>query len=479
MAPRNFAITKARASVGGGVIDIPTMAVFKYHTVGELVEAFTSKWGVEPRLFTLPVTESDGLLFRVEGLADAPVSDRFPEAPDLSDFSGVVRHIAAAGYDLVLTLDPELSFLSVDNLNIRDIVNKSASQLCIGNQLTRQVAAAILGTGVDLALAATEGKSGSLMGVALDATDLWPGGGENGRVRMTCFCTACTSYFESVAPGLVAKYKTFPNPWSLLLKPSNRGMAFVSNIGPKANAEEVLGASKQQGYDVSFGSMDQAAKLDQAALLLRYMRARHDQTVASLKDVFDQALDGLTEELLTVVIVEGDQYGWTSGVWLEELDAAPRSPNNPFGEIWFDPTSEVPHLTKARYRTFMWGRSRYTITAFFQFCAKVGDSTARSITGISRYSQEELRQMILERSGRLLANAGGGQALLGLLPAPDDFQEVNTVGRVGLVGVGLDNLFMERFVGQLRIVPGQRDRSPEARSSNREPDLLAETGPLL
>ena len=229
-----------------------------------------------------------------------------------------------------------------------------------------------------------------------------------------------------------------------------------------------MGLAKQRGYDQQFGTVGDADLLEQASLLLRYVRARHDQTLASLADVFEQVLDGIDASITTIILLEGEKCAWTSGVWLEELDAAPYSPSNPFGEIWFNPSSEIPPFTRARYRSYMWGKGRYQISDFFQFTATAGDSVARHISGVGRFTQEDLRQLVLERSSRVLGHSIGGQALLGLAPAPARTSGDNAVGRVGIVGIALDSDFMEKFVSQLRIVPGLADRNPARRRTTVE-----------
>ena len=289
MTRRQFAIGNAQSQAGGGVLDVPSLAVFRYTRILELVTTFREKWGVEPTAVAIPVVEHDGLLFPVEGLGDCRTSDNASVGGEYADFGGVVSAITSRGMDVILTMQPDLTFLGVESIQIRNILGSVSAPICIGNRFSREIAAAVLGTGLDIALEASNGLSGTVTAVAIDATDLWPLAGQSARITANCFCRACTDYFE-LAPGLVAKFKTFPNPWSLLLSASSTGMGYISDFTPETSPDELVGLSKQRRYSEQFGPVDEAELIEHARILQRYVRARHDQTVSALTDLLSTAL---------------------------------------------------------------------------------------------------------------------------------------------------------------------------------------------
>ncbi|MFJ2721726.1 hypothetical protein [Streptomyces sp. NPDC087437] len=147
-----------------------------------------------------------------------------------------------------------------------------------------------------------------------------------------------------------------------------------------------------------------------AELLLRYMRVRHSLTVASIGALFDYACEGLEAQLTRVLMMEGELYSWTSGLWLEELDTAIANGEEAgFDELWLDSgTSYVPqHIP---YRSYMWSRSRYFISQFFQLTGALCDPRSRIHTALRYKTVEECRQMVVERWQLVHGSALNAQA---------------------------------------------------------------------
>lgn len=461
MARRTFSISSAREQAGDSIVDVPSLLILRVKPLREIIDAFEKTWGTRPTTVALPAVDPSGLLVSVEGLT-APRSELAQLSVDTPDFASLVSSITAEGLDVILTMRPDLSFLGVDSLKMSNIIGAASTQICIGNPRAREVAAAILGSSVDVALEASTNNSGRVRGVAVDSSEIWPMSGSGNRILPHCFCKSCQSYFDSVTPGLVAKFRTFPNPMSLCLRArEGEGINFISEFGPRASPEEIVGLARQQQFDQAFLGSTENQLADIAGDMLQYVRARHDQTVSSLHDLLIQATTGLTDSLDLILIAEGEQFGWTSGIFIEDLDAPPGSDSNPFDEIWFNPTNEVPGLPRARYRSYMWGRSRYYVGDLFDLAASLASPQARLMTGLSAYRMSEARHVLALRAARTGARSVGGEALVALR-APSSSESRSSVGRVGLVGVALDSGILDQVARRAKIAPGPRDNFPSA-----------------
>jgi hypothetical protein len=197
------------------------------------------------------------------------------------------------------------------------------------------------------------------------------------------------------------------------------------------------------------------------------MRVRHSLTVASIAALFDYACEGLDEQLTRVLMLEGELYGWTSGLWLEELDNAIAGGEEAgFDELWLD--SGTPYVPQhVPYRSYMWSRSRYYISQFFELTGAMCDPRSRVHTGLRYKTIEECRQMIVERWQMLHGSALNAQAALLTLPTPP---EGTPDVRRGFVGVGLQQEYGKWFSDQLTI---------PATGSERRHFQSAQAGPVL
>ncbi|WP_066952433.1 hypothetical protein [Streptomyces lushanensis] len=458
MSRRPFSISRVSETAGEGVLDIPSLSVLRYKDPETLLSDFETLWGVRAKAVALPVLEPDGLLFDVDGLRGVPMSNYAKANSRIGSFADAVRVFVTAGLDVTLTLFPGHGFVPGDGIRTRNIAGRTANQACLANPRTSEIFGAILGTGIDIAREVTAGTKGSgrLKGVALDVTDLWGMSGQLGRVEKTCFCPACTRHFDKYAPDLLKHYRTFPNPWSLLLRATSAtGMTYVSDVTPSMSAEEIVGLARQGKFDEQFPNYDHAELLRTAEVLLRYMRVRHSLTVAAIGALFDYACEGLEEKLTRVLMMEGELYGWTSGLWLEDLDNAIGSGEEAgFDELWLDSgTSYVPRHVP--YRAYMWSRSRYYISQFFQLAGELCDARSRIHTGLRYKTVEECRQMIVERWQLVHGSAQNAQAALLALPTPPD---ATSDARRGFVGIGLQEEYGKQFSDQLNIPATSSER---------------------
>ncbi|GAA3300756.1 hypothetical protein GCM10020295_42290 [Streptomyces cinereospinus] len=413
------------------------------------------------------MAEADGLLYDVGGLRGVPLSSHAQPSQSLKGFEDVVKAFLSAGVHIMLTLCPNMGYIPGEGLQLADITGITSAQLCIANPRSVEVLGAILGTGIDIVRDVTARSSGvRLQGVAVDVTDLWGMGGELGRVRATCFCTTCTQHFSDTAPDLLKRFKTFPNPWSLLLRPTGSGIDFVSEVPVGISPEEIVGIARQRNYIEQFPKAEQSELLEYANLLLRYMRSRHSLTVGAIGALFDYACNGLDEKLTRIVVMEGETYGWTSGIWLEELDNAFRDDGTSgYDEVWLNVTpSFLPQ--RVPYRAYMWRRSRYFINSFFELAGSLAHASTRVHTGLSRMTIEECRRMVAEQWQQAYGSALSSQAALVGLPERSAAEGSQQNVRRGFVGVGLDRDFGDRFSDQLVILPSRADSHARASSND-------------
>lgn len=436
---------------GNNLVDIPHLGLLRYLDPKSIKSWFKERWGIDPQGVVLPVAHPEGLLFKVNGL-DEPISPYAQVSENLKEFQDVVQIFAQQGLDIYLLINPTLEFVRAAPLHIIDIVGDGSHALCIGNPMSRAIVAAILGTGVDITRMATRNTPGKLAGVVLDVVNLFPMGAKNERLELTCFCPSCEEWFEINDPGLLRNFRTFPNPWNLLLKDSGTGIAFIDDVHLTTQPEDIVGLSRQKGFNEIFKDKanDLSYLVGLAELLLRYMRVRHNQVIAAVKDIFDEALYGLEETPRRILLVEGSYYGWTSGLRLEALDTLDQS--RPYDEIWFDPAATGMLLTNVPFRSYMWRRARYFIDEFLRAVDSVSDPVKRATTGIARFPRAAAQLLLRQRLHQCVGAAMTGSSTLISLPPLKSEQTRSQ--RIGFVGVGLTRELGETLIEGIKIPEG-------------------------
>ena len=457
---RQFTIQRLLSeSTGSNLVDIPHLGLLRYVEPKRIKTWFKDRWGTEPKGVVLPVAHPEGLLFKVDKL-DEPISPYAQVSESLKDFQEVVREFAQQGLDIYLLINPTLEFVRAAPLHIINILGDSSHALCIGNPKSRAIVAAILGTGVDITKMATRDTAGKLAGVVLDVVNLFPMGAKNERLELTCFCPSCEEWFENNAPGLLRNFRTFPNPWNLLLKDSGMGIGFIGHVRLGSQPEDIVGLSKQKGFNEIFKEKanDLPYLMEQAALLLRYMRARHDQVIASVRDIFDEALQGLEQPPNRVLLVEGSYYGWTSGLQLEDLDrkyldkVQSEETRVPYDEIWFDPAPTGIFMTNVPFRCYMWRRARYFVDEFLRAVDSVSDPVKRATTGVALFPRAAAQAFLRQRLHQCIGTAMTGSSTLISLPPLKPEQTKSQ--RIGFVGVALTQEIGEKFIEGIKIPEG-------------------------
>lgn len=471
MARRNFNLqTQLAENKRGSVMDIPHPALLRYSEPKVLIAQFEEAWGTKPEAVVLPVTVADGLMFRVEGLSEQISPYAIGFSGGLKDFQDIVHTFAKEGLDIYLLIVPTLQFVGTDALHIVDIVGDGSAQLCISNPRSQDVIAAVLGTGVDLAIETTKNTQGKLKGVVIDIVDLWPMGGKNKRLELTCFCPSCEKYIEEHKPGLIRQFRTFPNPWNLLLQATTTGIGHIDEVHPNSTASEIIGLSRQKGYDEVFEDRTMPILLDQAGVLLDYIEVRHNQTVAAVTAIFEQALQDLDSIPRRIILTEGSYYDWTAGIQLERLDKSLPQGALPFDEIWFDPSSTELLMANTLFRSYMWKRARYYIDAFFDLVANATDPVKRATTGIARMKIAELRGLLKSRLSQAIGTAMTGFTSLASLP---EIKSDNSDSmRIGFIGVALTRESGDKLIEGLNIPPGLADVTSAAPQDNNPLEAL-------
>ena len=461
MARRTFPIlTRLSDNKGGGIVDVPHTAVFRYASPEDILNLFEQQWGVAAEGVILPVTNGDGLLYPVEGLSESLSAHAIDLNPRLKDYRDIIYSFAEKGLDIYLMVDPTLTFIGSNPLHLVDIVGDSSRQVCIGNPRSQDVIGAILGTGVDIVQETTRQSSGKLKGVVIDAVDLWPMGANAERLELTCFCPSCERYFADAKPGLLRRFKTSPNPWNLLLRDSGSGIEHINEIRSHYGPDDIVGLSRQKGFDKAFRDATTQILLEQARDVLDYIEARHNETISAVNTIFDQALHGLDPRPRRILLTEGMYYSWTAGLQLERLDIEKKDGYVvPYDEVWFDLKSNTLGLKQVDFRSYMWSRSRYMIDSFFQLASNAGDAEIRASTGIARLSAKQLKERLKSRLAQTLACMQTGLTSLSALP---DMKATNSDScLIGFVGTALTKEMGERFIEVLRIAPGQPEESDD------------------
>lgn len=485
---REFLIDKRRENVSkGAILDIPHLGLLKYRTPQEFVNMFKADWGVMPESVSLPLTAPDGLLYPVKSLRQS-LSIFSRPSNEIVDFQDVVGKFSKLGLGIYLSFQPRLSFIRADQLHVQDINGVGSPLLCIGKPLNQEIMAAIIGTGVDLVNETTNStKGGKLLGVIFNSLHLWGMSAKNQRLHLTCFCDSCRAFFNEHKPGILKHFYNFPNPWNLLLRENPGAIEYVDDVSSDTSEDSIVGISRQRGYCDVYKNQPNSYLLSEAGVLMNYLRLRHRQTVFSINQIFYQAFDGLQSVPKRIILLEGEKYGWTTGMFLESLDSPPDVntlglDNLPtFDELWINPAAASVDLKHIQFRWYLWKRSRYYIDALFDTSSDLCDPTTLATTPLGYLSAQKKMALLETRLRQAIAMSLTGESNLVTLPdlAPQGCESK----RVGFIGVGLDNDLGSRFIDSLNILEGPIsgngtqsliDAGPLSFSNSRIQDIIAQ-----
>lgn len=425
------------------VLDIPSWMMLGVSRISDLARDFRTAYDVSPSYVALPCLSELGPIFPVDGIAEYVTS--LPFVGNHVEFESVLEEISALSPRprLIFTLSPPQKCFPYDQLHKVTIDGSGTPELCIGNPMNQQMLGAILGTAIDLA---REVDPDFVFAVAVDCVDLWGMGGENDRIKLTCFCNYCSNYFESHEPGILQDFKTFPNPWNLGLKINESGVGYIDQFTAISTPAEVVSLSRLKGFDSAFGGASEGELLESASSLLRYMNLRHNQAVESVDAIFQIATSGL-EGIERHMIVEGAPYDWTGGLMLERLSEV-----RWLSGIWMNDAGSISWSGSADLYAYMWRRSRYFLDNFFSYVYSACDPIQRNTTQLGRLSIDEMRSSLRDRGAKASSSKVEGATALNL----------NAIGRpdfkpIGFVGVPLTDKVVTDIARLCNVAPGPAD----------------------
>ena len=489
-------------SSGDGILDIPHPAILRYRNPSDLIEDFKNTWGQPPTGVILPIVASDGLLFDIPGSGLQMSAYRYIEHNSKTDIFDVALEFSELGQDIYLLLEPSLHFVRTSALHISGISGIGSPQVCIGNPRAQQLMGLILGTAMDnLKEKMTLRKNWKLAGIIIDAVGLLPINlGDNGRLELTCFCDSCRKFFNKEQPELLRHFDTFPNPWHLVLKRSDdrnfskkeqpdllsnlnifpnyyhlsskitaTNISYIQNLPMDISDTAIVGLSRQKAFDLIFekelNTKDDAILAAYARHLKTYMQVRHQQITASIDAIFQEALNGFSQDSNTtpkrIILTEGDFYSWTAGMQLDRLYQEPASGKiAACDEVWFDSTSPEMFSEHMEFRSYMWERARYFIDSFFQAYANASDPVMRSTIKFAQLSKDEVKELLQQRLKQVMARGGEkGKVALAALPELDVWENKLTHSkRRGFVGVAFTQEIGTELINKLQIVEGLNDK---------------------
>ncbi len=459
MSRRSFKFQERIAkNKANGILDIPNFAVLRHCSPQDMIKNFIKTYDAKPEGVCLPVIAPDGLLFEIQGFGE--LYSKYRKVSDhLQDFQDVVHSFSEQGLDIYLCLTPKINFFSSDSLHVVDIIGNGTPQLCVNNHLAQELLSAILGTAIDLTLETTSKLRGKLKGICLNIVDILGMGGEGNRVHLTCFCPECESFIESYHPGLLKYFKTFPNPWNLLLKSSGTGMSYIDDITSTTKPEDIVGLCRQRGYEKVFTDYSTSNLTQHSEILLKYLKTRHEQVLLSVEAIFSEALNGINDKPIKILLLEGANYGWTSGLFVDSINS--NSGKTIIDEIWINPYSNQILENPVYYKSYMWRRSRYFIDNFFDICASVSNPIIMSTTGLGRLPKSEVKSTLIRRLKQATGTSMEGTSLSTL---PSLHSDEKQSYRTGFVGVGFNHDIGSKIIEELQLSEGLYQESDQSKS---------------
>lgn len=436
---------------GTAVLDIPHLAMLNRVGPERVVKQFKEQWGVPLWAVSLPVAVPDGTTLLIEGLEEhlSPTSSSVLDNGNNSyDFRALVSAFCGQGVGVYLTLDPSARFLNMPPLQLVDSQRTTSRQVCIARPRSAKLLGDILGTCLETAREAAQVGPGGILGIGVDACNLWPMGAEKGLIEATCFCPDCKRLggdaFEVARRDSLA--------FNLALKESGTGISYIEDIDLDCSPEVLVELSRARGY-LERDETSTKTWVSRAEALLAYLRKRHEITVLALESIFEHASEGVDPAVSRFLITENSEYDWTSGLALKWLDNVSRAPAG-VDEVWIDPSGTgVGKLDRLRTRAYLWRRARYYIDEFFGLAATLSDPGARATTGASRLNAELGTQLLKARLSQALGSGLSQPSQLVALEEPSD----EPGGRVGFVAVQMTQDNGNQLLNRISIAPGSRE----------------------
>jgi hypothetical protein len=434
---------------GEAVLDIPDIRILESTSPRKLVDGFQESWGVEARSVVLPAVSSDGINFdNTCGLSKSVATKDV-------DLREKVAGFAKLGCDVYISLDPGFRFVSTAPLFVVDSTGDSARRVCISKPRVQEMVAHTLADAISLVLEGIDGTEARLRGVVANCVDLWPMSAADGRIELTCFCADCVERLtaEAMDDEAVGRFQDFPSPANLLLQDNQSGIGYADDFNSESSPKRILALARLKGYIEAFGRMAEEELEENASALLGYLLSRHRVTVDSVLMFMKSGVELALEEasdldvgtIDRIVVVEGSQYNWTGGLFLDLLDT-----EGPFDEVWFDPSTSDLSFKRSPFRAFMWRRSRYVVDSFFDYATSVADAGLMATTGLGRLADVQIMRELNSRLRSALGASMTGFTNLSALPGAS-VTEPDGPGRRGFVGVGFDLEIAQAVLSKVKV----------------------------
>ena len=383
------------------VVFLPDFSILRYLSIDECLSFLTSSASrgaadqdapekARPAV-CLPLIHYSGVAFDTSLTTHSLIDLKVEVRTKTRSFGQIVREFVDRGCDVYFYVNPALDFLDLPLTHVADIRGVGSPTACFYKSHTRQILKKLIADGISAARRAMDDNEellSRLRGLAIDIASIWGMGGEEEAVHMTCFCDECRRYY--VTNGVnVDSFQTRPSPWHLGLRASDTGVSYIDNFDPNDTADSIIGKSRLRGFDQPFEDAD---SLRQAAeSLKKFMDVRHNLVEEVLADLFDSmgSIDG-GSKLRRIVITEGVDYDWTSGVFLSSLS------NKVVHEVWLDPTDKA-HGLGIPHRFFMCRRSTYFINALYDFLWSASDDRIRTATQLANMTEDSIKRELKRR----------------------------------------------------------------------------------
>lgn len=412
------------------VLDLCDSSLIKHCTLQEAIGHFRTVWGRVPGAVAVPIVGSGGTAIAVPGVPYVPFTygGSLLSLPTL--LSMIHEETGLERMFLVMKPDFGGDVSGIPWLEIEDIVGDSSRRLCFGNPQVH----GLLGQIVVNSLEALDPQQrGWILGLVVDAVNLWPMSASEGKIKPTCFCPHCRQFLRSRGVD-TRKFETFPSPWNLALKDRGSGLGCISDLEWDTDDAEVVRLARNKGFSPRNETATDGAPdlLVHARDLRTYMRARHEQTVAGLAHLYE-AMHRVLPNGMRAVIIESESYGWTSGLFRDRLDT-----EGVVDEVWTNPGHHLYVPAQPRVRYFMWRRARYFIDAFFDAYESVGDRAVTVGTGVG---ERNLLALLSLRWAQMMAASFGGHAALTHLPPNAQMR--------GIIGPSIGDEYIRRVINSV------------------------------
>ena len=415
---------------------IPDLSILRYLSPEECLGL--RSFGDRRRSICLPLIGTSGVAFDTDYTNRITIQTKTDDGREkIMTFGQVVRYFVDLDCDVYFYVLPAMEFLGVAPCHVVDIRNTGSPRACVNKRASRIILKTLIQEGMSSANETLETPEmrARLKGIVIDITNLWALSGDSDGVYLTCFCEECRSYYSKNGVPLQA-FQNRPNPWQLALKANASGVSYIDNLYRDEMVEGIIGKSKLRGFDQLFEEQELRAA---AEGLKKFMDVRHNMVEEFLNDVFTTVTKGDSGDgLKRIVITEGVDYDWTSGIFLASLS------DRVVDEVWLDPADKAPDLS-INHRLFMCNRATYFINAFFDFLSNVGDVRMRTETGLALLGKTEIMRKLEQRSTGAVNRILDVHRALALIYG-------DTPGFVGFVSAVLDRSSVDKLVSAVRIV---------------------------